>query len=135
MAQTVYTKVSREYKDLDLNFIIHPVRKDINKVTGDMAVITSIKNLVLTSHYERPFQPDLGCNVRNLLFENLDIITASVLEREITQMIANYEPRAQVLSVVVIPNEDINAFSVSMQFGIVNRTEPVSIRFNLERLR
>jgi phage baseplate assembly protein W len=135
MAQTVYTKVSREYKDLDLNFIIHPVRKDINKVTGDMAVITSIKNLVLTSHYERPFQPDLGCNVRNLLFENLDIITASVLEREITQMITNYEPRAQVLSVVVIPNEDINAFSVSMQFGIVNRTEPVSIRFNLERLR
>jgi phage baseplate assembly protein W len=135
MAQTVYTKVSREYKDLDLNFIIHPVRKDINKVTGDMAVVTSIKNLVLTSHYERPFQPDLGCNVRNLLFENLDIITASVLEREITQMITNYEPRAQVLSVVVIPNEDINAFSVSMQFGIVNRTEPVSIRFNLERLR
>jgi phage baseplate assembly protein W len=135
MAQTVITQVSREYRDLDLNFIVHPVRKDINKVTAEMAVITSIKNLVLTSHYERPFQPDLGCNVRNLLFENLDVITASVLEREITQMVTNYEPRAQVLSIRVLPSVDDNAFSVSMQFNIINRTEPVSIRFNLERLR
>jgi phage baseplate assembly protein W len=135
MAQTVFTSVSREYRDLDLNFILHPVRKDINKVTGEMAVITAVKNLVLTSHYERPFQPDLGCNVRNLLFENLDVVTAAALEREILQTIQNYEPRVRVESIRVVPSADINAFSVSMQFTIINRTEPVSIRFNLERLR
>jgi len=135
MAQTVITDVSREYKDLDLNFILHPVRKDINKVTAEMAVITAIKNLVLTSHYERPFQPDLGCNVRSLLFENLDVITAAAIEREIVQMVRNYEPRVELLSVRVAPSIDNNTFSVEMQFNIINRTEPVSIRFNLERLR
>lgn len=135
MAQTVFTQVSREYRDLDLNFILHPVRKDINKVTGEMSVITAVKNLVLTSHYERPFQPDLGCNVRNLLFQNLDVVTAAALEREISQTIQNYEPRVRIESIRVVPSEDLNAFSVSMQFTIINRTEPVSIRFNLERLR
>lgn len=135
MAQTVFTQVSREYRDLDLNFILHPVRKDINKVTGEMSVITAVKNLVLTSHYERPFQPDLGCNVRNLLFQNLDVVTAAALEREISQTIQNYEPRVRIESIRVVPSEDLNAFSVSTQFTIINRTEPVSIRFNLERLR
>jgi phage baseplate assembly protein W len=135
MATTATIPVSREYRDLDLNFIIHPIRKDINKVTGEMAVITSVKNLILTGHYERPFQPDLGSNVRKLLFETLDIVTAAALEREITQTIRNYEPRARIESIDVQPNIDLNAFSVSMQFTILNRTEPVSIRFNLERLR
>ena len=63
------TTNSREYRDLDLNFKIHPIRKDINKHTAEMAVINSIKNLVLTQHYEVPFQPEIGCNSSTLLFE------------------------------------------------------------------
>jgi phage baseplate assembly protein W len=132
---TVTTQVSREYRDLDLNFTIHPIKKDINLLKGEMAVINSLKNLILTGHYERPFQPDLGSNVRKLLFENLDIITASALEREIQQVIRNYEPRVNVISMLVKPNFENNSFSVTIQFSTINRSEPVSITFQLERLR
>jgi phage baseplate assembly protein W len=132
---TTTTQISREYRDLDLNFNIHPIRKDINLLKGEMAVINSLKNLILTSHYERPFQPDVGSNVRKMLFENLDIVTATALEREIEQVIKNYEPRVKLESVSVSPNFDDNAFAVSMLFNIINRTEPVSVTFQLERLR
>jgi phage baseplate assembly protein W len=132
---TVISSSSRQYKDLDLNFLIHPVRKDINKHKDEMAVINSIKNLMMTNHYERPFQPDLGSNVRRLLFENLDKITAISMEREIRQVVENYEPRAQIKTLDIIPDVDNNGFSVRMEFYIMNMTDPVTINFFLERVR
>ncbi len=132
---TVKTNIARDYKDLDLNFTIHPIRKDINKHTGEMAVINSIKNLILTNHYERPFNPDIGSNVRKLLFENLDIITATALEQEITQTIRNYEPRVRLSKVYVNSDADNNGFKVRMDFFIINKTEPITIDFFLERIR
>ena len=132
---TVISSTSREYKDLDLNFLIHPVRKDINKHKDAMAVINSIKNLMMTNHYERPFQPDLGSNVRRLLFENLDKITAISMEREIRQVVENYEPRAQIKTLDILPDTDNNGFSVRMEFYIMNMTDPVTINFFLERVR
>jgi phage baseplate assembly protein W len=132
---TVISSTSRQYKDLDLNFLIHPVRKDINKHKDEMAVINSIKNLMMTNHYERPFQPDLGSNVRRLLFENLDKITAISMEREIRQVVENYEPRAQIKTLDIIPDVDNNGFSVRMEFYIMNMTDPVTINFFLERVR
>jgi phage baseplate assembly protein W len=132
---TVISSSSRQYKDLDLNFLIHPVRKDINKHKDEMAVINSIKNLMMTNHYERPFQPDLGSNVRRLLFENLDKITAISMEREIRQVVENYEPRAQIKTLDILPDMDNNGFSVRMEFYIMNMTDPVTINFFLERVR
>jgi phage baseplate assembly protein W len=129
------TNVTRQYRDLDLNFTIHPLRKDINKNLDEVAIVNSIKNIVSTNHYEKPFQPDFGSNVRRMLFENLDNITASALEREIQQSIINYEPRVKLLSVKVIPDFDNNGFNVEMQFFILNKSEPVTITFLLERLR
>ena len=129
------TQISREYIDLDLNFTIHPVKKDINKFKGELAVINSIKNLVLTDHYERLFQPDVGSNVRRLLFESLDNITAASIEREIQQTIANYEPRVRVSKINTIADFDKNGFNVHMEFFIINRTDPISINFFLERIR
>ena len=134
MATTI-SSTSRQYKDLDLNFLIHPVRKDINKHKDEMAVINSIKNLMMTNHYERPFQPDLGSNVRRLLFENLDKITAISMEREIRQVVENYEPRAQIKTLDILPDMDNNGFSVRMEFYIMNMTDPVTINFFLERVR
>ena len=132
---TVISSTSRQYKDLDLNFLIHPVRKDINKHKDEMAVINSIKNLMMTNHYERPFQPDLGSNVRRLLFENLDKITAISMDREIRQVVQNYESRAQIKTLDIIPDVDNNGFSVRMEFYIMNMTDPVTINFFLERVR
>lgn len=132
---TVITNVARQFRDLDLNFAVHPLKKDVNKHLDEIAIINAIKNLVLTSHYEKPFNPDYGSNVRKLLFETLDIITASAIEREIQQTIENYEPRVEILSLSVIPDDEQNAFSVRMQFLIVNQTNPVSVSFLLERIR
>jgi phage baseplate assembly protein W len=132
---TVITTTSREWLDLDLNFAIHPVRKDINKHKGELAVINSIKNLISTNHYEVPFQPELGCNVRKLLFEPLDMVTSTLIEREIVETINNFEPRASVSKVVVKPDFDNNGFKVELLFQIINRTDPVAIKFFLERVR
>jgi phage baseplate assembly protein W len=132
---TITTQVARKYKDLDLLFNVHPVRKDINRHTDEIAVINSVKNLILTKHYERPFQPEIGSNVTKLLFENLDTITAATLEREIMQTIQNYEPRATVYRTSVIPDYDKNGFTVDMEFLINNQTQPVQITFFLERVR
>jgi phage baseplate assembly protein W len=133
MANTI--NASRQFKDLDLNFTIHPIRKDINRLFDEAAIVNAVKNIVLTNHYEKPFNPDYGSNVRGLLFENLDIVTASALEREIQQSIENFEPRVSLISVQVIPDFDNNGFNVQMQFYVINRTEPVTINFILERIR
>lgn len=132
---TITTNVIKKYKDLDLNFTAHPVKKDVNKLTDEVAVINSVKNLILTNHYERPFQPDIGSNVQKLLFENMDIITASSLEREILTTITNFEPRARVSDIRVSPDFDNNNYSVYMEFFILSRTEPITIQFTLTRVR
>ncbi len=116
---TVTTDIVRDFKDLDLNFNIHPVRKDISKSIGPMAVVNSIKNLILTNHYEKPFQPDIGSNVRRLLFENLDNITATTIKDEIERTIVNYEPRATVKTINVTADYDKNGFKVYLEFFIV----------------
>lgn len=132
---TTNIETSRSFRDLDLNFNAHPVRKDVTKHVNEYAIINSIKNLILTNHYERPFQPELGSNIRRLLFENVDVIVAARLEREITETIENFEPRAQVSKVTAIPSPDENRYNIQLEFFIVNRPNPVTITFFLERIR
>ena len=132
---TTTTNIVSAYSDLDLNFTIHPVKKDINRYTNETAVVNSIKNLILTNHYERPFQPNIGSNVRRLLFENMDTITATTLEKEIQQTIQNYEPRANISRINVSPDYENNGFKVYMEFYVSNRTSPITINFFLERIR
>jgi phage baseplate assembly protein W len=132
---TVTTNIVAAYSDLDLNFTIHPVKKDINRHTNETAVVNSIKNLILTNHYEKPFQPEIGSNVRRLLFENMDTITATTLKQEIEQTIKNYEPRANISRLNVSPDYDNNGFKVYMEFFVANRTNPITINFFLERIR
>ena len=129
------TNITREFRDLDLNFNIHPVKKDITKHVGDMAVINSVRNLLSTNHYEKPFRPEIGGNIRSLLFENLDTVTSTLLQKEILRIVETFEPRASVEELVVQPSYENNSFSVTIRFSIINRTEPVTISFLLERLR
>lgn len=134
MATTILSS-PREFSDLDLNFTVHPIRKDINKHTGVRAVTNSIKNLLLTIYYERPFHPEIGSNIRKMLFEPLDAIVATDLQREIEQTINNFEPRAKVSRIVVFPDYDNNGFKVDLEFFVINKTEPVTISFFLSRVR
>lgn len=132
---TVVTQTLKRYKDLDLNFKIHPIKKDINKHLDEKAVIYAVKNLILTNHYERPFHPEVGSNLNKLIFENMDSITVSVMRKEFEQVIKNFEPRVTIKDIEIIPEYDDNRFSVKMTFYILSRTEPVTIEFFLNRER
>lgn len=132
---TITVNQVREFKDLDLNFTVHPIKKDINILSGDRAVINSVKNLILTNLYEKPFLPEFGSNIRKLLFENLDPVIATMLQREIEEVLRIFEPRVKVSNVTVTPNYDANAFAVTIQFFILNSTRPINVNFLLERIR
>jgi phage baseplate assembly protein W len=126
---------TRNFIDLDLNFMIHPIRKDINTHKAEYAVINSVKNLILTNHFERPFQPEVGSNLNSLLFEPVSPITANALEIEIRNVLNNFEPRAQIDEIVVDPLPDQNAFYVRVTFFIGNATQPTAVNLLLERNR
>jgi phage baseplate assembly protein W len=129
------SNTSRLYKDLDLNFSINPVTKDVDKKVGDRAIITAVKNLILLNYFEKPFNPSIGSNVRRLLFEPMDAGTGSLLQKEITLTINNYEPRVKLRNVYVQADEENQGYSVTIEFFLINRIEPVTLNLFLERLR
>lgn len=95
----------------------------------------SLRNLILTNHYERPFQPNVGSNVQKMLFEPVGPLTANYLQKEISDTIQNYEPRVQLDSVIVQMNPDQNSYTATITFYIQNQPNPVTINFLLERIR
>ena len=126
----------RQYKDLDLFFNKKNVSKDIANITDIAAVKRSIRNIVLTNHYEKPFHPEIGSGVRDMLFENMSHMTAFVLARKIEDVIENFEPRARLISVRADPNLDRNEYEVTIEFYVVNTpTELVDLTVFLEVLR
>ena len=111
---------SRVYKDLNLNFGVNPVTNDVTTVTDVNAVKRSVRNLLLTNHYDRPFHPEIGSNVQALLFENFGPITGNQLSRTIEEMISNFEPRARVETVECYPLPDTNTYDVRIYFYVEN---------------
>jgi phage baseplate assembly protein W len=127
--------LTKIYSDIDFTFTKKPVTGDVALGYDTQSVIRSIRNLLLTKRYERPFNPNLGSNIDALLFEMVSPITASTLESEIRNVIDNYEPRAQVSNLVVTSNPDGNAYSVTITFYIENATLPTTVTLLLERNR
>ena len=126
----------RQYTDLDLFFSKKATSKDISKVTDIQAVKRSIRNLVLTNHYEKPFHQEIGSGVRGILFEPMTPLTAHILTRKIEDVIENFEPRARLISVRALPNLDRNEYECTIEFYVVNTpTELVDLTVFLERLR
>ena len=126
----------RQYKDLDLFFGTKQASNDINKVTDIQAVKRSVRNLVLLNHYEKPFHPEIGSGVRDILFEPMTPLTSHSLAVEIEDVIENFEPRAKLVGVRALPNLDRNEYEVSIEFYVVNApTELVDLTIFLERLR
>ena len=128
-------KAVRTYKDLDLDFTRHPVTNDVVKIEDVNAVKRSVRNLVNTQFYERPFHPELGCGVRDLLFENFTPMTGIFIRRKIEEVLANYEPRANVSSIGVNEDADRNGINVEVNFYVLNLPNPVSVTTTLKRIR
>jgi phage baseplate assembly protein W len=127
---------SQLYSDIDLFFGPKTGTGDVNKVTNFTAVKRSVRNLILTNFYEKPFHPEIGSGVRDILFEPMTPITAYVLTMKIEEVIENFEPRARLVGVRAQPNLDNNAYNVTIEFYVVNApTELVNMEVLLERLR
>jgi phage baseplate assembly protein W len=129
--------ISREpdYSDLDLDFLPHPVTGDVVRKTGTDAVKRSMRNLILTNFYEKPFRHGIGSNAIKLLFDNMTPLTSSFLKDAIIEVLRNYETRVEVLDVKVGMDFDNNGYNVTIDFIVLNRNLPVSVSLFLERIR
>ena len=127
--------LTKFYSDIDFTFTKKPVTGDVALSYDSQAVIRSIRNLVLTRFYERPFNTGIGSNLDALLFEPIIPATASAIQNEIKQTIDNFEPRAIVDSVMVTPDDSNNAYNVTLTFFIENSALPTTVTFLLERNR
>ena len=129
------TQLQKIYSDLDLRFKPQPGSKDISISYDDQAVIRSIRNLLLTKPYERLWNPELGSDIDGLLFEPISPLTANLLRDEIIRTINNWEPRAKISSIDIVPYIDQNGYNISLSFYIGNNTTPTGISLILKRSR
>ena len=126
---------TRIYKDLDLDFGRNTVTNDVNKLTDVEAVKRSVRNLINTNHFERPFHPEIGGNVRALLFENMTPLTALNLQRKIEEVLSNFEPRAKITQIIADPDMDRNGYRLEIRFYVIGIQNPITVETFLERLR
>jgi phage baseplate assembly protein W len=127
--------LNRIYSDIDFTFMPKPVTGDVALSYDQQAVIRSVRNLLLTNHFERPFNPDLGSNLNALLFENISPSLTVAIQNEIMSTISNYEPRALVKTVAVSVLPDQNSYSATITFYIANATIPTTVTVLLKRDR
>ena len=124
------------FKDLSVTFKKHPVTDDLVSVKDKAAIVQSITALLLTRKGERPFQPELGCDVQNILFEPLDYASAAIIKQEIRETIDRYEPRVSLGKLRCTPDYDNNGYNVELQYTIIGREDvPIAVEFILERTR
>lgn len=123
------------YKDFDLSMAVNPLTGDIGVKTDAAAINQSLKNLINTNFYERPFRPNIGTNLQRLLFEPADVITINELRYGIFETINNYEPRVELIEVDIEDYSERNAYRITIIYRINLQKEPVNFTYTLKRLR
>jgi phage baseplate assembly protein W len=123
------------FADLPLNFIPHPNTKDIRPVTDIQAIRQAVKILVLSNFSDRPFHPELGCNVTQYLFENADQFTALGIRDEVLRVIKEHEPRVSDPKVEIQLDADYNRLLATIIFQIRNTNINTEVSFYLDRIR
>tara|TARA_B100000085_G_scaffold75688_1_gene67956 strand:+ start:294 stop:734 length:441 start_codon:yes stop_codon:yes gene_type:complete len=134
LSSSIVTTRARQYTDIDLSFTARP-SGDIFKKVDAAAVKQSVKNLLLTSRYEKPFQPNFGANLNSALFALDTDYDPDFIQDLIADAIKNYEPRARVLSISLNLKPERNSLDATIQFQVVNTNEIVSVDVSLARLR
>lgn len=133
MSMVEFKIIKKKFVDLDLSMTKHPVTKDVSKKVNEAAIIASIKNLVMTRLYGRPFHPELSSQVSDLLFEPLTQNTAATLKRVIKYVIENFEPRVEILLIEVTDDHDRASIAVTLVFRIIGVAENIKTQFFLKR--
>jgi len=126
---------TRIFSDLDFNFTAHPVTKDLTRRYDENAIKTALKNLILTSNYERPFHSEIGSPIRRMLFEPATPLLAASLKQAVINTINTFEPRVELTNVAVSVDEDSYTVGISIEFRIINTTRPITLDLTLERTR
>ena len=124
------------FKDLSITFKKHPVTDDLVTVKDKSAVAQSIKGLLLTRRGERPFQPDLGSGLQDLLFEPMDYGSAALIKKEIRETLNRFEPRISITKLMCYPDLMNNGYEVELEYKIIGREDrAVALDIFLERTR
>lgn len=126
---------TRTFSDLDLNFTAHPVTGDVSRRYDDNAIKASLKNLILTNNYERPFHSEIGTSIRKMMFEQFTPLVAASIERAVYDVVNSFEPRVNLDSVNVVDDSDNNAITITITYRIMNTQRPVTLDISLERTR
>ena len=129
------TRSNKTYLDLNLNFTKNPATNDVARLTDIEAVKRAVRNLVLTNEFERPFHPEIGSSIRDLLFETITPLNAVLLEDRIREVIVNFEPRAELTGIQVFDEIDNNQYRVIINFTVLGSSEGTTITEFLQRLR
>ena len=125
-------RVSKSFKDISMSFKYNPLSGDLISLSNENAIARAVRNIVLTTPGEKFFDPDFGSSVSEILFENVDDITAISIEDEIKNFLANYEPRVELIDVNVDPNFDQNQFDVIISYRIIGvDIPPTQLEFAL----
>ena len=132
---TLKKKVSRIYKDFDMSFNVNATTGDLMKKLDDNAVKQSIKNLLMTERYERPFQPEVGSGLYTMLFEPMDLLVAQSMKKQIHNMVTNFEPRVEIKEIQVNPIYDQKFYGITIRYKILGVNEPQELQTKLTRLR
>ena len=129
-------RISRGFKDLSMSFQVNPISSDLIATKNETAIARSVRNLVLTRPGERFFNPNLGSRVYETLFDNMDEVSASIVEDDIKDTIDNYEPRVKLVSVKATPDYQGNAFDVVITYNIIGIDAlPQQLAFALQPTR
>ena len=112
-------RTSKAFRDISATFQINPLNDDLIALKNENAIARSIRNLIMTIPGDKPFQPEIGSRITEMLFENMDTITSNVIRSEIQNTLNNFEPRISLKEVNVEPNFDDNEYNVTINYLIV----------------
>ena len=132
---TTTQKKTEIFSDFGVDLQAHPAKKDLIRLTNEAAVKRSILNILLTNYHERFYQPYLGANLRQMLFEPATPDTLANIKQYILTAISKFEPRARITSITTSLSQDENQVYVNMVFTLINNTAPVTFNFILNRVR
>ena len=125
----------RTFADLNFNFTTHPSTADVVKVEDEEAVKNSIRNLIQTKNFDRPFHPEIGCGIHNLLFDNFTPLTIQLARKAVEDVLRAYEPRAEILDIQVTSPADSNELQITVTFRLINADNPIKVTTILDRAR
>jgi len=126
---------TRTFSDLNLLFTVNPATRDITKRFDEEAIKASVRNLIKTKNFERPFNPEIGCQLNNLLFENLTPPVFQLMKKTVFDVLEKFEPRIVVLDVLAQQRPDNNELDVTIIFKKINSERPITLKTTIQRVR